>query len=52
MNKELHRYDISDNGREKIKPHTIGKKEARGANGKNTRQFINGVFWILRIGPP
>ena len=52
MNKELHRHDISDSAWEKIKPHTIGEKGARGGNTKNTRQFINGVFWILRTGAP
>ena len=52
MNKELHRHDISDSAWEKIKPHTIGEKGTRGGNAKNTRQFINGVFWILRTGAP
>ena len=52
MNKELHRHDISDSAWEKIKPHTIGERGTRGGNAKNTRQFINGVFWILRTGAP
>ena len=52
MNKEIHRHDISDSAWEKIKPHTIGEKGTRGGNAKNTRQFINGVFWILRTGAP
>ena len=52
MNKELHRHDISNSAWEKIKPHTIGEKGTRGGNAKNTRQFINGVFWILRTGAP
>ena len=52
MSKELHRHDISDSAWEKIKPHTIGEKGTRGENAKNTRQFINGVFWILRTGAP
>ena len=34
MNKELHRHDISDSAWEKIKPHTIGEKGARGLNTK------------------
>ncbi len=52
MSLELHRHDISDNGWKKIKPHTIGEKGTRGGNAKKTRQFINGVFWILRTGAP
>ncbi len=52
MSLELHRHDISNNGWEKIKPHTIGEKGTRGGNAKNTRQFINGVFWILHTGAP
>ena len=52
MSKEIHRHDISDKDWEKIKPHTIGEKGTRGGNAKNTRQFINGVFWILRTGAP
>ncbi len=52
MNKELHRHDISDNGGEKIKPHTTGERGTCGGNAKNTRQFINGVFWILGTGAP
>ncbi len=46
------RHDINDNGWEKIKPHTIEEKGIRGGNAKATRQFINGVFWILRTGAP
>ena len=52
MSSEIHRHDISDKGWEKIKAHTIGEKGRRGGNAKNTRQFINGVFWILRTGAP
>lgn len=52
MNKELHRHDISGSAWEKIKPHTIGEKGTRGETAKNTRQSINGVFWILRTGAP
>ena len=47
MNKELNRHDIRDSAWEKIKLHTIGEKGTRGGNAKDTRHFINGVFWIL-----
>ena len=49
---EQHRHDIADKAWEKIKPHTIGEKGTRGGNARDTRQFINGVFWILRTGAP
>ena len=52
MSLEQQRHDISDGAWEKIKPHTIGEKGTRGGNAKDTRQFINGVFWILRTGAP
>ena len=43
---------MSDRAWEKIRPHTIGEKGTRGGNARDTRQFINGVFWILRTGAP
>lgn len=52
MAREQHRHDISDRAWEKIRPHTIGEKGTRGGNARDTRQFINGVFWILRTGAP
>ena len=49
---EQHRHDISDRAWEKIRPYTIGEKGTRGGNARDTRQFINGVFRILRTGAP
>lgn len=49
---EQHRHEISDRAWEKIRPYTIGEKGTRGGNARDTRQFINGVFWILRTGAP
>ena len=49
---EQHRHDISDRAWEKIRPYTIAERETRGGNARDTRQFINGVFWILRSGAP
>ena len=49
---EQHRHDISDKAWEKIRPYTIGEKGTRGGNARDTRQFMNGVFWILRTGAP
>lgn len=52
MNEMCHRYDISDELWERIKPHTIGEKGTHGGNARDTRLFINAVFWILRTGAP
>ena len=49
---EQQRHDISDRAWEKLRPYTIGEKGTRGGNAHDTRQFINGVFWILRTGAP
>ncbi len=49
---DQHRHDINDKAWEKISPHTIGENGTRGGNARDTRQFINGVFWILRAGAP
>ena len=35
-----------------IEPHIIGNKGTWGGNSKDTRKFINAVFWILRTGAP
>lgn len=52
MGKEQHRHEISDRAGEKIRQYTIGEKGTRGGNARDTRQFINGVFWILRTKAP
>lgn len=52
MNKKLFRHDMNSRTWEKIKPYVIGERGTRGGNAKDTRQFINGVFWILRTGAP
>lgn len=46
------RHDISDKAWALLEPHTIGNKGARGGNARDTRLFINAVFWILRTGAP
>ena len=45
-------YDISDELWELIEPYTIGNKGSQGGNAKDTRKFINAVFWVLRTGAP
>ncbi len=47
-----HRRDISDKAWALIEPYTIGNKGTWGGNAKDTRLFINAVFWILRTGAP
>ena len=50
MASEQQRHDIGGRAWEKIRPYTIGEKGTRGGNARDTRQFINGVFWILHTG--
>ena len=52
MNTSCHRHDISNEAWSLIEVHTIGTKGTRGGNAKDTRLFINAVFWILRTGAP
>ena len=52
MEASYHRHDITDKAWALIEPHTIGNKGTWGGNARDTRQFINGVFWILRTGAP
>jgi len=52
MNESCHRHDISDELWYLIEPHTIGQKGTHGGNARDTRKFINAVFWILRTGAP
>ena len=47
-----YRRDISDKAWALIEPYTIGNKGTWGGNAKDTRLFINAVFWILRTGAP
>jgi len=46
------RHDISDELWSKLEPLLPGQKGTWGGVAKNNRQFINGVFWILRTGAP
>ena len=52
MAESYERHDISDELWSLIEPHTIGTKGTWGGNAKDTRKFINAVFWILRTGAP
>jgi transposase len=52
MRESYNRYDISDQMWALIEPHIIGNAGTWGGNAKDTRKFINAVFWILRTGAP
>lgn len=52
MEVSYHRHDITDEAWALIEPHTIGNKGTWGGNARDTRQYINAVFWILRTGAP
>ncbi len=46
------RHDISERVWKVIEPHLPGQKGMWGGQAKDNRQFINGIFWILRTGAP
>lgn len=46
------RHDISDHVWSLLEPHLPGREGSCGGRAKDTRQFINAVFWILRTGSP
>ena len=46
------RHDISDSAWKLIEPRAIGNKGTWGGNARDTRLFINAVFWIPRTGAP
>ena len=53
MSKNMQRrHDVSDKVWEKLNPLLPGQKGKWGGIATNNRQFINGVFWILRTGAP
>ncbi len=52
MATSYHRHDITDKMWALFEPLTIGNKGTWGGNAKDTRLFIDAVFWILRTGAP
>src|SRR6476620_8905290 len=44
------RYELSDYGWTSIKPMLPNKP--RGVRRENDRRVLNGIFWVLRSGPP
>ena len=52
MANEQQRHDMSDKVWNLLKPHLPGQRGQWGGIAKDNRQFLNGVFWILRTGAP
>ena len=52
MTQTIKRHDLSDRAWSIIEPHTIGNKGSWGGNARDSRLFVNAVFWILRTGAP
>ncbi len=52
MNEDYRRHDISDSVWALLEPNLMGRKGTWGGNARDNRQYINGVFWILRTGAP
>ncbi len=51
-NEGIHRHDISDEARERIKELLPGQAGKRGGVAKDNRLFINAVAWQTRTGAP
>lgn len=50
--KDIQRHDISDAFWIKLESFLPGRDGVWGGRARDNRQFINGVFWILRTGAP
>ena len=48
----MHRYAISDQDYQRIKPLLPGQPGKPGRNAANNRLFIDAVLWIARTGAP
>ena len=52
MSNPQRRHDVSDEAWTLLEPILPGQKGQWGGIAKDSRLFINGVFWILRTGAP
>ena len=52
MREDCHRHDISDEVWLLLEPLLSGQSGQWGGIARNNRQFLNGVFWVLRTGAP
>ena len=44
------RYELSDDQWERVRDLLPGKVGDPGRSGRDNRQFVNGVLWVLRSG--
>ncbi|WP_062429325.1 transposase [Treponema endosymbiont of Eucomonympha sp.] len=51
-NERIHRHDISDEARERIKDLLPGQAGKHGGAAKDSRLFINAAAWQTRTGAP
>jgi len=52
MPEAYRRHDITDATWALLEPHLPGRSGQWGGIGRDNRQFLNAVFWILRTGAP
>lgn len=52
MGNEQNRHDMSDAMWAVLEPLLPGQRGQWGGIAKDNRRFLNGVFWILRVGAP
>lgn len=52
MGNEQNRHDMSDAMWAVLEPLLPGQRGQWGGIAKDNRLFLNGVFWILRVGAP
>ena len=52
MGNDQNRHDMSDAMWAVLEPLLPGQRGQWGGIAKDNRRFLNGVFWILRVGAP
>ena len=52
MGNEQNRHDMSDAMWAVLEPLLPGQRGQWGGIAKDNRRFLNGVFWVLRVGAP
>ena len=48
----LDRLILNDEAWARMAPHIIGDQRTRGSSGRDNRQFVEAVLWIVRTGSP
>lgn len=52
MAEQQRQFEMSDQIWDLLQPHLPGQQGQWGRAAKDNRQFINGVFWVLKTGSP